>query len=162
LTTQAYGLKFVGQVKLVIVMVLKFFISGFLLVISFYGFSQKQGICGKVLWVEGNQMPGTSKRTPPQGVIREIYVHQVTTLKQTSRADGFFVNISTPLIGKTTSRADGSYEINLPPGKYSVFIKEQHGFFANIFDQDVAINPVTVEVNEMISLTISINYKAAF
>jgi hypothetical protein len=107
--------------------------------------AQQQGICGKILWVEGNRMPGPSKRPAPKGIVREIYVYEITTPKQALQHNLFFSNVSTKLVAKDISETDGSYKINLPPGRYSVFVKEKNGLFANIFDQNGAINPVTVE-----------------
>ncbi len=122
----------------------------------------KQGICGKITWIEGNQMPGPGPRPKPQGIIREILIYEVATREQATQQRGFYETVNTKLVGKTVSKADGAYKISLPPGRYSVFIKEEKGLFANIFDQDGAINPVTVETGKFSTLNISINYKAAY
>lgn len=126
--------------------------------------AQNQGICGKVVWVEGNQMPGPGPgtRPKPKGVVREIHVYEVTTLQQTLRENGFYKEIKTTLVAKTVSRQDGSYKVELPPGRYSVFTKEAEGLFANLFDQTGAINPVVVEAGKFTNLDLSVNYKAAY
>lgn len=126
--------------------------------------AQQQGICGKVSWVEGNQMPGPGPHARPKakGIAREIHIYEAATLQQAVRENGFYKDIKTTLVAKTTSKADGSYKVKLPPGRYSVFTKESNGLFANLFDQTGAINPVTVEAGKFTILDISVNYKAAY
>lgn len=122
----------------------------------------RQGICGRVTWVEGNQMPGPGSRPKPQGVIREIHVYEITTASQVTRTGGLFSEVKSKLVAQAFSKADGSYKISLPPGEYSVFTKEEQGLFANIYDHKGAINPVVVERGKFTTLNISINYKAAY
>jgi hypothetical protein len=129
---------------------------------AFHASAQNEGICGKVLWVEGNQMPGPGLKTPAKTVVREIHVYEVATMQQTTRENGLFKEIRTNLIATTFSKRDGTFKIKLPSGKYSVFTKEEGGLFANLFDEKGAINPVTVERGKFTNLTISVNYKAAY
>jgi hypothetical protein len=125
--------------------------------------AQKQGICGKVLWLEGNQMPGPGPARPKaKGVVREIHIYEVATLQDANRENGFYKEIKTDLVAKTFSESDGSYKVKLPPGRYSVFTKEPEGLFANLFDQTGAINPVTVETGKFTTHDLSVNYKAAY
>lgn len=126
-------------------------------------YAQKQGIKGKVVWVSGNQMPGPDKKeTIPQGIKREIYIYEATTLSQTQQEGVFFSNITTKLIGKTRSRKNGKFCIKLPPGEYSVFVKEEKGLFANQFDVDNKVHPITIKKGEFLNLTIQVNYEAAY
>lgn len=136
----------------------------FILIVAaiFYSDAAKQGICGKITWVEGNQMPGPGSRPKPQGVVREIYVYEITTSDQVKRDGGFFSEVRSKLVAQAFSKADGSYKISLPPGEYSVFTKEEKGLFANIYDHKGAINTVIVEQGKYTTLNISINYKAAY
>jgi hypothetical protein len=49
------------------------------------------------------------------------------------------------LIRKIKTDKTGSFKANLDPGKYSIFVQEEDGLFANVFDGEGFINPVTVE-----------------
>ncbi len=124
----------------------------------------KQGIKGQVLWVSGNQLPGPdSKRTAHYGVQRELHIYELTTTHQaTMSPEGFFSNIKTKLVTVVTTKADGSFKLRLPAGKYSVFVKEDKGLFANHFDENNAINLITVKEKQFTWLPISIDYQAAY
>lgn len=125
--------------------------------------AQNQGICGKVIWVEGNQMPGPGKKsTANPGVERELHVYEAVTSHQAGQANGFYTDIKTKLIAKVKSKADGTFKIKLSPGVYSVFTKESEGLFANTFDQNGVINAVVVDKGKFTKTDIIINYKAAY
>lgn len=137
-----------------------------LIVLSFAcsSYQQRQGIKGQVFWVSGNQLPGPdANRTAHYGVQRELYIHELTTLKQvTMSPDGFFSNIKTKLVAQISTNPDGSFKIRLPPGEYSVFVKEEEGFYANLFDKNNAINPVFVKEKQYAWLPITVDYQAAY
>jgi hypothetical protein len=133
-------------------------------ILAIPAFSQRQGIKGKVEWITGNQMPGPGvKATKAPGIKREIYIYGPTTLQQTTVKDGvFFSNISTKLIAKKRSKKNGKFCVKLPPGEYSVFVKEADGLFANQFDGDGRIQCITVKNGEFLPLAIKVNYTAAY
>lgn len=123
-----------------------------------------QGISGLVLWYEGDLMPGIDKE-PVEGkpIQREIYIYWATTMEQAEVHEGtFYSDISTELVLTTSSDEDGKFIVALDPGTYSVFVKESQGLFANRFDQGGIINPVTISQNELVSLSIRVDYKAAY
>jgi hypothetical protein len=125
--------------------------------------SQKQGIIGKVIWIEGNQMPGPdSKNSAGKNIKREIHIYQAATLKETKQSNGFFTEIQPPLIAKVTSDENGTFTVELPEGEYSIFTKEPEGLFANLFDGQGKINPIAVKKREFTQITIKVNYKAAY
>lgn len=125
---------------------------------------QRQGIKGHVFWIAGNQLPGPENpRSAHAGIQREILVYEQTTLHEATRLEnGFFVDIQTQLIATLMSKPDGSFKLKLPPGKYSVFVREKDGFFANLFDKDNTINPITVKEKQYSWLPINIDYKATY
>jgi hypothetical protein len=125
--------------------------------------AQKQGICGKILWVEGDQMPGpgTNKKSSI-GVPREILIYEPVTLQQVTEAKGLYQQVKAKLINKGQSSTSGLYKIKLPSGKYSVFVKEPDGLFANIFDGQGYINTVEIKRGKFTEFTVTINYKAAY
>lgn len=128
-----------------------------------------QGIHGQLFWVEGNLMPqaseegtGPTERNLRQGVQRTVKIHSLTHIDQLSIGDYLIGNIQTPEISSFETDPDGSFRIELPIGKYSLFTLEQDGFFANIFDSENHINPVEVKAGEWSRFDIIINYKAVY
>lgn len=123
----------------------------------------KQGVEGKVFWVEGNQMPDPDKvANPEMGVEREILVYEATRMADVKMEGMFFTEISSKMVAQFTSRPDGSFKMRLPPGQYSVFVREPNGLYANLFDSNNLINPVIVKPKAFTWLTIAIDYKAAY
>jgi N-acetylmuramoyl-L-alanine amidase len=128
----------------------------------------EQGIKGRLLWIEGNQMPMiTEEDAPPppsenQGVEREVYIYELTSRKEADYRDGFFYNVQNKLVKVVESDADGYFSAELPPGRYSVLVKEAQGLFAGRFDGQGHLNPVKVEEGKLSRLTIKIDYKAYY
>ena len=134
-----------------------------LLLGSFAGLSQKQGLHGQVFWVSGNQMPGPEViLSPNQGAIREILIYELTSFKDVTQVGPFFRDIKTRMVASIISKADGTFKVKLPPGAYSVFTKEKNGLYANLFDEKTNINPVIVKCCEYAWKTITIDYEAAY
>lgn len=134
-----------------------------IMVLSTPSLAQKQGLCGKVTWTSGNQMPGPGlKSSKALGIVREIYIYEATTTAQTSQQEGFYSAIQTKLVKKIKSKKNGSFSVKLPPGTYSVFTKEAKGLWANTFDGQGIINPVTVSPKNYTELTLNVNYEAAY
>lgn len=128
-----------------------------------------QGIHGHIYWVEGNLMPQASEEGTAlteqqlrQGIQRTVKVHSRTHIDQLSIGDYLIGSIQTPEIATFESDPDGSYRIELPIGKYSLFTLEKEGYFANIFDSENYINPVEVKAGEWSKFDIIINYKAVY
>lgn len=124
-----------------------------------------QGIRGTVVLKSGNQMPGPG-RTPPAGkpVRREIFVYEPTKMAQmTTRTDGFYEAVQTKLVKRGRSDAKGRFRISLPPGQYSVLVKEpEKGLFANVFDGEMHAFPVEVKPGRFTTVSLEINYAAAY
>lgn len=122
-----------------------------------------QGIKGQVLWLEGNFMPGPGQEKTGEPVVREIYVYEVINAKKIEEKGNRLYELpdQDPItIGK--SDENGLFEIALPSGKYSVFTKEDEGLFANLFDGQMNLNPVEVEIGKFTEMDIKINYKAVY
>jgi len=127
-----------------------------------YAYAQRQGVKGEVFWLSGNQLPAPGKplADPEQGIVREILFYEPTHVQDVDQlADGLFTAIKTKLIATTKSAHDGSFTIKLPPGEYSVFVKESGGLFANLVDRANTLNPVTVKPKQYAWLTITIDYE---
>jgi hypothetical protein len=106
----------------------------------------KQGISGFVYRESGNQMPAPNRPTrAPKGISCELYIYLPATFKQTEGSNPVFMKINTKLITVAHSDSTGHYAVDLPPGKYSVFIKQADQYFASESDGDGILNPVEVK-----------------
>lgn len=128
-----------------------------------------QGIQGQVRWLEGNLMPTISddpqtKQTPQHGapVEREILVYELTSMDQAEGTGPVFSGINTQLVTQVKTDDKGRFSVELPAGRYSLFTKEPEGYFANQFDGEGHINPITVYQDSVRQVLIEINYKAAY
>lgn len=129
-----------------------------------------QGLQGQVFWVEGNLMPQVSEdgREAPleteakRGVARVLRIHSLTRLDQVSVGDFLIGSIQTDQVAELETESDGTFQIELPVGRYSVFTVEEEGYFANVFDRDNHINPIEVKEGEWSFLEIIINYRAVY
>ena len=146
------------------------FISTMLILgcISQRGSSGKQGIIGEVRWVEGNLMPAIGDNSYTQRAIgipieRDIYIFNAVKRDNTISGGGsFFKSVNEKLVARLNSNPDGIFKVKLPIGTYSIFVMEDQGYFANIFDGNGYINPVTVHANEFTEIKILVNYKAVY
>lgn len=124
-----------------------------------------QGLRGTVNFSEGNLMPGTGPRSGSvKPVARDIVIYEKTSQNQIGNMseDGFYTGIKTKKIATVRSGSDGRYTVNLAPGVYSVFVKEDGRLYANSTDGAGNINTVTVVRNQFTDLDININYNAAY
>ncbi len=136
--------------------------------VSPHGDSLLQGIQGQVLWLEGNQMPSIVEDTAAvresagKPVSRTVYIYALTHRDQTTMEQGFYMDIDSPLITKVSTSEDGFFQVFLPPGRYSLFVKEPQGLYANLYDGEGNIHPVTVMHDSVSQLTFTIDYKAVY
>lgn len=122
-----------------------------------------QGICGYVLLKQGNQMPGPGRPpSVPQPVKREIVIYVLTHIDEAKANGTYFTGIKTVCVAKTSSNAKGYFEVALPVGRYSVFVVEKEGLYANSFDGKGSINAVEVLPNNLVQKDIYISNKAVF
>lgn len=127
----------------------------------------KQGVKGKVIWKAGNLMP--SPDAPSRGatgtpVIREIYIYELTSSKQaeTNEEGIFYKNIQTKLIKKVKSDKKGNFCVGLAPGYYSVFVKEDKGLYANLFDDAMNLNPIHISQGKWQKQDLVIDHEAVY
>jgi hypothetical protein len=127
-----------------------------------------QGITGTVTWLEGNRMPmmtesgkaeGKPKASPIKRLVKIYPLIQFSDLKM---EDGLFIAVAAEPIAEVETNDKGVYSIPLSPGRYSVLIVEENGLFANIFDGEGNVNPVTVKENEWTLLDVEVNYRAVY
>lgn len=138
------------------------------ILLSVINFSENKAVCGqgikgKVVWVSGNQMPGPGRKaTEATGIKREILIYEPTLMNEAVRNGSLYSEIRTKIVTQTTSKEDGSFRIKLPPGEYSVFIRENEGYFANLFDGKGRINIIEVKRGQFSEVTIRVDYQAAY
>jgi hypothetical protein len=127
------------------------------------GICQRQGIRGEVFWLSGNQMPGPGRSIAPSlGIKREIHIYEVTTTDEANQQDVFFSNLKTRHVATVMSGSNGKFKVKLPPGRYSLFVKEPQGLFANLISANGEINPVVVEPKKFTWVSITVDYEAAY
>jgi len=121
----------------------------------------EQGALGNVWFWQGDFMPAE-----PSGcirpVVRELRIHHLTTEDQAVRhgdSFSFYEAVHSPLITRVTSNARGFFEVELPPGRYSLFAVEGGLLYANGFGDD-GIWPFTVRAGEVTELQFDIDYLA--
>lgn len=119
---------------------------------------------GEVRWVTGNQMPGPNRATTDGApVVRELFIYKPLLQKDLPMGStGLFVNLPSKPVKTVQSGADGKFMVTLPPGKYSVFTKEEDGYFGGTFDMNGVVSPVVLKAGDNPPYKIIINYSAAY
>ncbi|MBL6448010.1 carboxypeptidase regulatory-like domain-containing protein [Fulvivirga sp. 29W222] len=121
-----------------------------------------QGVKGQVFWFEGNFMPGPGQSNKGRPVQRDILIYEVTSMDEATKENQLYNEIPSRLIKTVITDKNGKFSTDLPPGTYSIFTKEKEGLFANVFDGEGHINPVTIKAGEITEIIININYKAVY
>ena len=124
-----------------------------------------QGICGSIVWKSGSLMPSPDDRKPVKvkPVQRELFVYDLTSTEQATLQDGFYKAIVTTLIKSVKSDSEGKFCLELPEGRYSLFIQEGNkGLYANQFDGDGNIFPVKVGKDKLSIIVFTIDYQAVY
>ncbi len=121
-------------------------------------------LMGKVIEITGNHMPSSSEKpnSNPKGVTKEIYVYELTNQKQAVKEGVFYKQISTTFIAKKKTKPNGTFKIKLKPGRYSIFVQEKEGLFANALDGEGNINTATIQSKKITELNLTVDYQAAY
>ena len=129
----------------------------------------EQGLAGQVLWLEGDMMPTINdspdvnrKKFKKEPIQRVVHIYELTTMDEATADGPFFKNIKTKKVESIETDEEGQFLVSLPKGRYSVFVEEENGLFASIFDGEGHINPVEIKENEISTIEIEVNYKAAY
>lgn len=126
----------------------------------------KQGVWGDVWLWKGDFMPGPgggSKRGRVTAVRREVRIYEPTPMKALEPSGGTnFSKVKSKLVKKVKSGKNGFYQVSLPPGRYSIFVKEDSTFYANWFDGDGYVMPVTVVKDSVTKFQIDITSGATY
>lgn len=127
-----------------------------------------QGITGTITWLEGNQMPMVTEsgnpatKSTPSPVKRTIRVYPLIKFTDLKIENGLYTALAEKPLTEVETDEAGKYSIQLSPGRYSIFVVEEGGLFANIFDGEGNVQPATVKEDEWTLLDIVVNYKAVY
>jgi len=129
--------------------------------------SIRQGVYGYVEFWEGDFMPTVPSETCGGSITpveRTIEIHTPTRFDAGNQVDysAFYWKLFTPCIAKTSSNAKGFFQVELPPGFYSIFVIENSLYYANGGDGQGYLCPVTVFKDSLSFVKLNITYKATF
>jgi len=132
-----------------------------------YKVTIQQGVWGNVWFWEGDFMPTTDNSSGGKitAVERNIYIYEATRFDSVIRDSiryPFIKSINSNFVDEITSDKDGFFQINLPPGKYSFFVKEDSLFFANESDGDGYLMSAEVSEDKVTKRQVDINYNAVY
>jgi hypothetical protein len=125
------------------------------------------GIYGTVSSMEGNCMPmvqPSSNTCTHCPVNRTLRVHALTRSQDATSVSGkpgFYTSVNTLLIREITTDNEGFFQVELPPGQYSVFILENGWLHAASMDGNGGLNTVTVTSGRQ-KMDLKMMYKAVF
>jgi hypothetical protein len=123
-----------------------------------------EGVWGDVWFWQGDFMPMCPTGTV-KPVVREVLFYELTSMDSVVQDSvvqvgygSFYSQVHSKLVGSTFSSAHGFFEIRLPPGTYSVFVREDSLLYSNLFDGEGHIFPVVVRKNEVTGIRFDIRY----
>ena len=119
-------------------------------------------VLGKVTYEKGNQMPGQDSSASAKGVIRDIYIYELTNELDVSKKNLLYTDINSKVITKVSSDASGAFSIELMEGEYSLLIKEGDAYYASQLDMNNNLHPITVKAGETTRVNVLINYEAFY
>ena len=125
----------------------------------------KQGISGKLLFASGNHMPMVgAPPNDPQPLKGTILVYEPTNLSQVTRMGDApeYTAIHTRQIASVETDSSGTFSIALPPGAYSLFVKRNDHYYANLFDNNNNIALYTVEEGKLTTVKITVSTTAVY
>jgi len=123
-----------------------------------------QGIQGQVFEQKGNQMPQKGKPlSKGVGYATQVYVFEPTHIQTASQISGSIFNLpSTKLIGSFATDSLGQFKVNLLPGRYSIFVGYQNGYYATSFNQRNELGMVQVLPGTFEFIEVIIKSKASY
>ena len=123
-----------------------------------------EGIRGHVFEQQGNAMPtkgkSSSKGTP---FSTKIYVFEPTQLTQVDGLNGPICSkVRSVLIDSAISDSSGNYFIALNPGKYTLLVKYEWGYFVPFFSGLNELAIIQIQPKIVSDLDIIVNAKASY
>jgi hypothetical protein len=107
--------------------------------------------------------PGVPRKGKITAVRREVYIYEPTSMQATVPSMGNrFTKVKSRLIAKVKSRRNGFYQVKLPTGRYSVFVKDGSSLYANWFDGQGYILPITVVKDSVTKFQVDLTEGATY
>lgn len=103
-----------------------------------------------------------ASKTVARPIQRTLRFYPLIKFSDLKIENGLYTALAEKPVTETETDESGNYSIQLSPGRYSVFVVEEGGLFANIFDGEGNVQPVTVKEKEWTLLDIVVNYKAVY
>ncbi len=125
----------------------------------------REGITGKLLVASGNHMPMVgAPPNEPQPLKGTILVYEPTHLSQVTRMGDApeYTAIHTRQVASIETDNTGAFTIALPPGTYSLFVKRNNHYYANLFDSNNNISLFTVEKGKLTTAKITVSTSAVY
>jgi len=125
------------------------------------------GIWGTVSSLEGNCMPTeqvSSSSCSNCPVQRTVKVYEYTTLSNAITSDPykrFFDSFNAQLVAQSEADEKGFFQLNIPPGHYSIVTVEDGKLYAESMDGQGGLNPFTLSSGVQ-NVNIRMTYKAVF
>ena len=125
------------------------------------------GVWGTVSSMEGDCMPmvppasNTCKHCP---VKRTVRIYEYTLQSQATPSGNsqiFFDSFNTQLIAQVVADDNGFFQVNIPPGHYSIVIVENGKLYANGTDGQGGLSPITYS-SGLQNVNLIMTYKAVF
>ena len=93
-----------------------------------------------------------------------LYIYELTNLSQVIKQgqSAFYTAVNSKLVTRVETQDDGTFTVLLPEGKYSLFVKKGELFYANIYDGEANIAPVTVQKGKMTIADTKVDYDAVY
>ncbi len=94
-------------------------------------------LTGRVLLASGNCMPQMCDKPPckssceREGLATTVYVRKLASNEE---MNGVYLERPTPLVATTTSDEDGTFSLQLPVGRYSLFVDDNGREYCNSWD----------------------------
>jgi hypothetical protein len=101
-------------------------------------------------------------------VERLILIHDVAiwpddvVIPDSPPSQSFFAEVRTPVVDSVRSDSKGFFELALPAGRYSLFVREESHYYASNWAPGREIGLIEVPEVGVDRVQIDINYKAAF
>jgi hypothetical protein len=126
--------------------------------------SINQGVWGDVWFWRGDFQPTCASGTITAASREVLLYERVNTDSVTSVHQGspFYTEIRAKLLGTTHSDAMGFFQLELPTGDYSLFVREDSLFYANRGDGQGNIFPVSVRPDSVSGVRVDITYEASY
>lgn len=119
---------------------------------------------GQVVELLGNRMPSKDKRSfKGRPLTTKILIYQPLQIAQLANQNGAYCSqINGVLVKFVLSDSTGHYHIDLQPGKYSIAVEYDNGFFIPYFSGTDGVAYIQLEKGKPQILNITVNQKASY